>query len=288
MGRRLASSLLAVYAAAAAQLQVLPVLPVLPPGSRLGLRGIGPKTTWDPVKTPCPCNSTVLCQPISYPPASAKQGVYVMHGGFTSPHPGAPDDSYIWSQYQWDQVTTIAVFGTLSAELYCHAHAHGARVTFGYDHTPWEHNYTHIWQNATLASEYARDYAAYTLATHTDGWCLDIEAPVRDPKNAAQLTALVRSISDAVHTSNPSAQTTFASGIMGFESTTDEYDLVGISEAVDLMLVMCYEADKNLTAPASSFYKANMPLPLLKQGVAQYAAHGISASKLILAWPWFA
>ena len=37
-----------------------------------------------------------------------------MHGGFTSPHPGAPDDSYMWTKYQWDQVTTIAVFGVLT------------------------------------------------------------------------------------------------------------------------------------------------------------------------------
>ena len=133
-----------------------------------------------------------------------------------------------------------------------------------------------------------QDVLWFATSAHTDGWCLDIEAPVRDPENAAQLTALVLAISGAVHQSLPTAQTTFASDIMGFESKIVQYDLVGISRAVDLMLVMCYEADKSLTAPAADFQKANMPLPLLKQGVAQYAAHGISASKLILAWPWFA
>ena len=30
-----------------------------------------------------------------------------------------------------------------------------------------------------------------------------------------------------------------------------------------------------------------MPLPLMQKGVAQYVAHGISPSKLILAFPWF-
>ena len=67
----------------------------------------------------------------------------------------------------------------------------------------------------------------------------------------------MHAISDAVHQSLPSAQTTFASDIMGFESKVDQYDLVGISGAVDLMLVMCYEDDKNLSAPAENFQKAS-------------------------------
>ena len=49
---------------------------------------------------------------------------------------------------------------------------------------------------------------------------------------------------------------------------------------------MCYDAAKNLTSP--EFSKANMALPLLKKGVSQYQAHGIAASKLILAFPWYA
>ena len=108
--------------------------------------------------------------------------------------------------YDWSQITTIAVFGTLSDALYCHAHAHGARVTFGYKHAPWETNFTRIWQNATLVAAYARSHAVQTLNTHTDGWSLDMEAPVRDPQDAAQLTVLVRAISDAVHGALPSAQ----------------------------------------------------------------------------------
>ena len=159
-------------------------------------------------------------------------------------------------------------------------------MTFGYNHAPWEVNYTRVWQNATLAVEYAHTYAAYTLSTHTDGWSLDMEAQVHDKKNAAQLTALVHAISDAVHASLPSAQVTFFSGILGFESTVDQFDLVGISHSVDFFVVGCYEAGKSLTS--SDFQKANMPLPLMKKGVSQYLDHGIPVSKLILAFPWFA
>jgi hypothetical protein len=43
--------------------------------------------------------------------------VYVMHDGFTSPHPGAPDNACIWMQYDWAQVSTVAIFGTLSARF---------------------------------------------------------------------------------------------------------------------------------------------------------------------------
>jgi len=82
----------------------------------VGSSSIGQRTTWDPVTTPCPCNSSALCEPITRA-ASARENVYVMHGGFVSPHPGAPDDTYIWSKYDWGQVSTIAVFGTLSAVL---------------------------------------------------------------------------------------------------------------------------------------------------------------------------
>eukprot|EP01051_Picozoa_sp_SAG22_P013309 SAG22_NODE_1475_length_4330_cov_2.543134_3_plen_286_part_00 len=223
-------------------------------GSRL--RDIGGRTSWDPLKTSCPCNSTALCRPVRGAASERKEQVYVMHSGFVSPRPGAPDDGYIWRTYDWEQITTVAVFGRLSAELYCHAHAHGARVTFGYSHTPWEVNYTRVWQNATVVSEYARAYAAYTLSTRTDGWSLDMEAPVRDPTDAAELTALVHAISAAVHGALPSAQVTFAAGILGFESTVDQFDLLGISKAVDKMLVMCYEAAKNTSAPG--FQKANM------------------------------
>ena len=122
------------------------------------------------------------------------------------------------------------MFGTLSADLYCHAHAHQVKVTFGYNHAPWETNFTHVWQNASLVAAYARSHAAFTLATRTDGWSLDMEAPVTDPGNAAELTALVRAISSAVHAALPSAQVTFFSDILGFESTVQRFDLVGISQ----------------------------------------------------------
>ena len=241
--------------------------------------------TWDPEVTPCPCPSAALCKPISRP-RTAPERVYAMHGGFASPHPGAPDDTYIWSKYDWGQITTIAVYGTLSAELYCHAHAKGARVTLGYQHAPWETNFTHIWENETLTAALAASHAAHTLATGTDGWSLDIEAPVRDAATAANATRLVRAISDAVHAALPSAQVTFDSDILGFESRVDQYDLVSIAEACDFLVVMCYDAAKNLSSP--EFSKANMALPLLKKGVSQYQAHGIAASKLILAFPWYA
>ena len=55
------------------------------------------RTTWDPTTQPCPCASAALCQPVHH--VRAKEGVYVMHDGFTSPHPGAPDDAFMWAKY---------------------------------------------------------------------------------------------------------------------------------------------------------------------------------------------
>ena len=108
---------------------------------------------------------------------------------------------------------------------------------------------------ALLTAALAESHAAHTLATGTDGWSLDIEAPVRDAATAANATRLVRAISDAVHAAVPSAQVTFDSDILGFESRFDQYDLVSIAEACDFLVVMCYDAAKNLSSP--EFSKAN-------------------------------
>ena len=59
-------------------------------------------TTWNPATEPCPCASASLCLPVRR--VDTVEKVYVMHNGFTSPHPGAPDDRYIWAQYNWSQV----------------------------------------------------------------------------------------------------------------------------------------------------------------------------------------
>ena len=93
-------------------------------------------------------------------------------------------------------------------------------------------------------------------------------------------------ISTAVHAALPSAQVTFASDILGFQNPHYQFDLPAIAQAVDYLVVMCYDADKNLTSP--QFSKANMALPLLKKGVGQYGAHGIAPAKLVLAFPWYA
>ena len=117
-----------------------------------------------------------------------------------------------------------------TVRLAIHAHVYGvADVTVGrfFYYTP----------------EYRKCmYADVNTCTHTaDGAQPFHQAPVTDAKNAAQLTALVSAISTAVKAALPSAQVTFFSDILGFESSVDQFDLVGIAKAVDYLVVGCYE-----------------------------------------------
>ena len=85
--------------------------------------GLGPNC-------PCPCADPELCNPIATPLPDKE--VFIYHIGYVG-------DSIEWMHYDWSLITTICVFGhdpwTTSkhgyAKLMCHAHKHGARVTFG-------------------------------------------------------------------------------------------------------------------------------------------------------------
>ena len=58
----------------------------------------------------CLCQDKSLCQALDVGP---RQEVY----GF------ATDSAKNWKQYDWDKLTTIAVFGKWSEELLCYAHS---------------------------------------------------------------------------------------------------------------------------------------------------------------------
>ena len=64
----------------------------------------------------CPCEDASLCDPVK---REGLEDVYAFHTA------GAAN----WEQYDWDQLTTICVFGTLDPKMLCYAHSKNVRVT---------------------------------------------------------------------------------------------------------------------------------------------------------------
>ena len=57
----------------------------------------------------CLCEDKALCKALQIPP---RQEIY----GFST-------ETSNWKQYDWDKLTTIAIFGTWDPELLCYAHS---------------------------------------------------------------------------------------------------------------------------------------------------------------------
>lgn len=203
-------------------------------------RPVGPAWTTSASEPICPCANASLCQPIT---RVGGEKVYAFH--ITG------DD---WRQYDWAQITTVAVFGStgdtagtdvVDPELLCHAHAHGARVTLGTGGPPQAQ-----WHNATAVDSWVSAAVGNAKATFTDGLNIDIEEDCTSKSDASALTALVRKASSAMHGLNPASHVSFdvPSGGLGISPTYEphacgkmdmrEYDFKALAEALDFLLVM--------------------------------------------------
>jgi hypothetical protein len=70
----------------------------------------------------CPCANASLCASIT---RRGPENVFAFH--VEESHTGS--FSKVWKQYDWEQITTVSVFGPVDPEMLCHAHQHDARVT---------------------------------------------------------------------------------------------------------------------------------------------------------------
>ena len=107
---------------------------------------------WDTTDAACPCDDASLCEPIK---TSKGEDVYAFHTG---------GDKY-WQQYDWSQISTVCVFGALDPKMLCHAHKHGARVTFGSGGL----TQTSQWHNETLVDEYVNSSVTKVTQAFADG-----------------------------------------------------------------------------------------------------------------------
>ena len=159
---------------------------------------------WGASESPCPCSNASLCDAIT---RTGPEKVFVFHGGYDG-------DKKEWQLYDWPQISTICIFGSLSPELYCHAHSHGVRVVFGTNFPPADQ-----WSNATVTTAYIENHVANMRACRNatlhhdfgccpDGWNLDIEVP-DTPAQAKSMVKLTERFTTAMHAAVPGSQVTF-------------------------------------------------------------------------------
>ena len=85
-----------------------------------------------------------LCEPIQ---RVGPERVYAFHVDGTVN--GSLTD---WKLFDWSQITTLCLYGSLSPELLCHAHANGARITLGNGGTGYDFTDPAVdtWVNTTV------------------------------------------------------------------------------------------------------------------------------------------
>ena len=71
----------------------------------------------------CPCGNATLCRPIQ---RTGPEQIYAFH--VDASVNGSLED---WKHFDWSRISTLCLYGTLSPELLCHAHAHNVRISLG-------------------------------------------------------------------------------------------------------------------------------------------------------------
>ena len=179
----------------------------------------------------CPCTEPSLCDPVT---RTGPENVYAFHTTGTEN----------WKYYDWSLITTICVFGELDPNLLCHAHANGARVTFGSGGLT-----TDQWRNETAVDDWVNQSVTKVISSFADGFNIDIEYAASDPDDIAALTAIAKRAADAMHAVNPHSHVTFDVPSEGLvqegcgQQYGRNYDFKGLADALDFLVVMDYDSN---------------------------------------------
>jgi hypothetical protein len=141
----------------------------------------------------CPCSVAKLCDAITH---TGPEKVFVFHDGYEG-------DEVEWRRYDWTQISTIPMGGSISPQLYCHAHSLGVRVVRGIDFPPADQC-----DNETVISTYISDHIGNMKSCHTDGFNLNVEV-VDTPAQSKSMVALARRFTAAMHAVVPGSQVSF-------------------------------------------------------------------------------
>nr|XP_046247613.1 di-N-acetylchitobiase [Scatophagus argus] len=214
----------------------------------------------------CPCERPELCRQIRQ---QRDFEVFVFDvGGKT------------WKSYNWSMVTTVAAFGKYDPDLMCYAHSKGARVVLKGD-VPL--SYVVDQQNRTA---WITEKVNLAKTQFMDGINIDIEQAVEEgsPEYHA-LTNLVRETTEAFHREIPGSQVSF--DVAWSPKCIDKrcYDYVAIAESCDLLFVMSYDEQSQITGDCIAM--ANAPLSQTLNAYDQYLNLNIDPKKLVMGLPWY-
>ncbi|CAI5685290.1 di-N-acetylchitobiase [Oreochromis niloticus] len=214
----------------------------------------------------CPCERPELCQQIR---EEKDFEVFIFDvGGKT------------WKSYNWSMVTTVAVFGKYDAELMCYAHSKGARVVLKGD-VPL--SYIVDQDNRTA---WITDKVMLAKSQFMDGINIDIEQAVEEGSSEYYaLTSLVKETTEMFHREIPGSQVSF--DVAWSPKCIDKrcYDYVTIAESCDLLFVMSYDEQSQITGDCIAM--ANAPLRQTLDAYDQYLNLKISPKKIVMGVPWY-
>lgn len=119
-----------------------------------------------------------------------------------------------------------------------------------------------------------------------DGVNFDYEKPLAagDPR-VGWYTDLVRETTAAVHAAIPGGQVSVDVAWSPNNVDGRHYDVKGLSEASDLLFIMCYDVQSQITGRCLA--DSNSPVSAAALGIQEFLNLSIPASKLVLGVPWF-
>ncbi|XP_058494445.1 di-N-acetylchitobiase [Solea solea] len=216
--------------------------------------------------TICPCERAELCEQIRQ---QRDFEVFLFDVG-----------SKTWKFYDWSMVTTVATFGKYDAELLCFAHSKGARVVLKGD-VPL--SYIVDQENRTA---WITEKVNLAKSQFMDGINIDVEQAVdQGSPEFHALTDLVRETTEAFHREIPGSQVSF--DVAWSPNCIDKrcYDYVAIAESCDLLFVMSYDEQSQITGDCIAM--ANAPVTQTLNGYDQYLSLKIDPKKLVMGVPWY-
>ncbi|KAN0004162.1 hypothetical protein ACTFIZ_010325 [Dictyostelium cf. discoideum] len=218
----------------------------------------------------CPCYNVELCKPLEIGPRKEFIGFSV--------------NSSNYNYYNWDYLTTIAIFYSEEIEdnLLCMAKAKGVRLVYSAFY-PVEQL-----SNETYIDQWINEKLELVQNTFTDGLNFDVEYPITDPIVAKQYTQLVAATNNAFKSVNPYYQISVdvawdASNCIDYRC----YDYLGLSKASDYLVVMDYDMKLNGFYSKTCFASANSPPSSVLSGMVNFTKLGIDESSLVMGLPWY-
>ncbi|XP_068236876.1 di-N-acetylchitobiase-like [Palaemon carinicauda] len=234
----------------------------------------------------CGCNDRRLCMPLpiaslKYPEAPHVQN-YLLKKNKTEVFAFVLDcEESVWSKFNWNKLTTIALAGKANTDLICHAHENGVAVV-SLENIPKDQL-----PNATARSAWVNERLMYAMSNSMDGINIDFEDPIDDQSPEMEgLSSLVQETVEAFHKIIPGSQVSYdvawkAGGIDG-----RFYDYKAIGEYSDLVFIMAYdEMSQIFDEPCNA--RANSGLMKAIEGIDSYLQLGIPGNKLVIGVPWY-